>query len=659
MSQTVDQALDQTPAPLTLPAADGFAAWLDERCAAGLQAARDAADRLKAGEATSPDQALRIWDEGMIGMSNAAAVGSLFSEVHPDEAVRTRGEAAVQDVQKLGTELQLDRDLYDVFAALDAAALDAQGARLLDKTLTDFRRAGVDRDDATRARITEINEQMTVIGQEFSKNIRDGKGTIRVAPERLAGLPQDWLDEHPAESDGLVTVTTDYPDAIPVRTFCADRDVRREMVAAFLNQGYPQNEPLLGELFELREELARLVGYDTWADYDAGVKMIGKGSAIPEFIERITEVSQESAERDREILLARLRVDHPDATAIDGVDYPYYEELVRKEQYDVDAQVVRTYFDFSRVRAGLLDVTARLFDLTYTPVDDAVVWDPDVTAYDVSLAGETLGRIYLDLHPREGKYSHAAQFTITDGISGTQLPEGVLVCNFNKGLMEHDDVVTLFHEFGHLVHHVLAGRAEWSRFAGVATEWDFVEAPSQLLEEWAWDAGVLQTFALNADGEPIPADLVAAMKRADDFGKGYQARTQMFYAAMSYWFHTDRPDDLTAGDDPAAGAVLDVPLRRGHPHVRRVRAPRRLLVGLLHLHVVPGHREGPLQRLRPRRPLRPRHRPPLPRPHPRPRWLPRRRRPRRGLPRPPLHLRRVRRLARAVGARFLRPAGES
>ena len=273
--------------------------------------------------------------------------------------------------------------------------------------------------------------------------------------------------------------------------------------------------------------------------------MIGKGSAIPEFIERITEVSQESAERDREILLARLRVDHPDATAIDGVDYPYYEELVRKEQYDVDAQVVRTYFDFTRVRAGLLDVTARLFDLTYTPVDDAVVWDPDVTAYDVSLAGETLGRIYLDLHPREGKYSHAAQFTITDGISGTQLPEGVLVCNFNKGLMEHDDVVTLFHEFGHLVHHVLAGRADWSRFAGVATEWDFVEAPSQLLEEWAWDAGVLQTFALNADGEPIPADLVAAMKRADDFGKGYQARTQMFYAAMSYWFHTDRPDDLT------------------------------------------------------------------------------------------------------------------
>ncbi len=402
------------------------------------------------------------------------------------------------------------------------------------------------------------------------------------------------------------------------------------MVGAFLNLGWPDNEPLLRELFELREELAKLVGYDTWADYDAGVKMIGKGAAIPEFIDRITEVAQESAERDREVLLARLRVDHPEATAIDGVDYPYYEELVRKEQYDVDAQVVRTYFDFARVRAGLLDVTSRLFDLTYTPVDDAVVWHPDVTAYDVTLAGETptlSGRIYLDLHPREGKYNHAAQFTITDGVAGRQLPEGVLVCNFPKGLMEHDDVVTLFHEFGHLVHHVLAGRAQWSRFAGVATEWDFVEAPSQLLEEWAWDAGVLQTFAHNADGEPIPADLVAAMKRADDFGKGYAARTQMFYAAMSYWFHTDRPDDLTERDGLAAGPLLDVPLRRRHPHVRRLRPPRRLLLGLLHLHVVAGDRQGPLQRLRPRRPVRPRGRPPLPRPDPRPRRHPRRRRP--------------------------------
>jgi thimet oligopeptidase len=191
-------------------------------------------------------------------------------------------------------------------------------------------------------------------------------------------------------------------------------------------------------------------------------------------------------------------------------------------------------------------VTGRLFGLSYEPVADAVVWHDEVTAYDVLRDGGRIGRIYLDLHPREGKYKHAAQFTLADGLADRQLAEGVLVCNFSRGLMEHDHVVTLFHEFGHLLHHVLAGSGEWTRFAGVATEWDFVEAPSQMLEEWAWDADVLRTFATNASGEPIPADLVERMRAADDFGKGYQARTQMFYAAMSYWFHTDRPADLTA-----------------------------------------------------------------------------------------------------------------
>ncbi|HET6940224.1 MAG TPA: M3 family metallopeptidase, partial [Nocardioides sp.] len=210
---------------------------------------------------------------------------------------------------------------------------------------------------------------------------------------------------------------------------------------------------------------------------------------------------------------------------------------------------------FEKVQQGLLDVTGRLFGLRYEPAGDAVVWHEDVSAYDVYSTsadgpgagdGESLGRIYLDLHPREGKYKHAAQFTITEGVAGRQLPEGALLCNVSKGLIEHDHVVTLFHEFGHLVHHVLGGHVGWTRFAGVATEWDFVEAPSQMLEEWAWDADVLQTFARNADGEPIPADLVAKMRAADDFGKGLRARQQMFYASVSYWFHTERPADLTA-----------------------------------------------------------------------------------------------------------------
>ncbi len=277
--------------------------------------------------------------------------------------------------------------------------------------------------------------------------------------------------------------------------------------------------------------------------------MIGRGAAIPAFIDQIAAAALEPGQRDLAVLLERVRQDRPEAELVDGTDSAYYEQVVQREQFDVDSQLVRTYVDFTKVRQGLLDVTGRLFGVSYVPATDAVLWDPDVTAYDVvrgeGEAQERLGRIYLDLHPREGKYKHAAQFDLRSGVGGRQLPEGVLVCNFSRGLMEFDHVTTLFHEFGHLVHHVLGGAQRWIRFSGVATEWDFVEAPSQMLEEWAWDAAILQTFATNAEGEPIPAELVAKMRRADDFGKGYRARTQMFYAAMSYYFHEERPADIT------------------------------------------------------------------------------------------------------------------
>jgi len=540
--------------PLALPASDATPeealAWMDRRATDGLAEVREQVDRLRGGAVTDPLAALRTWDGAMLRLVDVMAAAELFANVHPDEGVRTRAEKAGQEADTLSTDLRQDRELYDALDALDPAGLDATAARLLEKTLLDFRRSGVDRDDATRTRVKEISERLTELDQTLSRNTRDDVRTIRVEPARLKGLPQDWLDSHPVDDDGLVTVTTDYPDSVPVRTFAEDAGVRADMHLAFNNRGWPQNDEVLKEIFALRHELATLLGYADWATYDAEVKMIGTGDAIPEFIDRITEAATDPMERDLELLLTRYRQDFPDAERIASPDAAHYQEQVRKETYDVDAQQVRTYFTFDRVRRGLLDVTGRLLGLRYDEVPDAAVWHEDVTAYDVVdvRAGEDawpFARIYLDLHPRPGKYNHAAQFTLVDGVAGRQLPEGVLVCNFSRGLMEHDEVVTLFHEFGHLVHHVLAGRGEWARFAGVATEWDFVEAPSQMLEEWAWDAAILRSFATDADGEPIPTALVDRMREADDYGKGIYARVQMFYAAVSYWFHTERPADLT------------------------------------------------------------------------------------------------------------------
>ncbi|WP_141844624.1 M3 family metallopeptidase [Humibacillus xanthopallidus] len=537
-----------TPTSLPLPSDDAWLDWVTERGQEQLVRARALVGELKSEPPSEGLEVLRLWNDAQLALSNAASVGSLFAEVHPDKAVRERAEKVAQDVQKLDTDLGLDTELYAVLAAVDSNGLDADASRVLERTLRDFRRSGVDRDEATRARLRELSERAVLLSQEFSKNIRGDVRSIRVRPEQLAGMPDDWVAAHPVGDDGLVAVTTDYPDIVPFRTFARDAQARRDLVTQFLTIAWPANDRVLQDIFAVRREHAALLGYASWADYDAEVKMIGKGSAIAEFIDRITELSTASAERDKAVLLERLRQDRPEATDIDGAAAPYYAELVRKEQLAVDAQRVRTYFPFEAVRQGLLDVTGRLFGLEWVPVprEEARTWHEEVATYDVSFEGERIGRIHLDLHPRDGKYKHAAQFDLVRGVTDVQLAEGVLVCNFNRGLLEHDEVVTLFHEFGHLVHHVLAGRTEWVRFSGVATEWDFVEAPSQMLEEWAWDPEVLATFARNADGETIPADLVEAMRRADDFGKGYDARTQMFYAALSYDFHVNETDDLTA-----------------------------------------------------------------------------------------------------------------
>ncbi|WP_460797955.1 M3 family metallopeptidase [Microbacterium sp. GXF0217] len=530
--------------PLALPA-DDWNAFISDRAETSLATARDIVDRLKDGTPRSAPATLELWNIGEIATANASSFTQLLAEVHPDAEARELAEQALQEASAFVTERDQDRALYEVLAALDPADLDAQASRLLERILRDFRRGGVDQDDATRARLAEISARITVVDQEFSRNVRDDVRSIRIAPERLAGLPDDFIAAHPVGDDGLVEITTDYPDFRPFRAYAHDAAAREEIARAYNDRGWPANDSLLHELLDLRAEQAHLLGYASWPDFDAEVKMIGTGEAIGDFIERITDLAADRAAADRDALLARAREDDQAITEITTADAEYYGEILRRENHEVDAQEVRRYFDFARVRQGLLDVTGRLFGISYRELD-APTWSDEVATYDVVRGDERIGRIHLDLHPREGKYKHAAQFDLVTGVRGIQLPEGVLVCNFPRGLMEHEQVKTLFHEFGHLLHHVLGGDQRWARFSGVATEWDFVEAPSQMLEEWAWDADILQTFALDAGGAPIPADLVSRMREAADSDRGRAVRTQIFYAAVSYRLHLERPADHDA-----------------------------------------------------------------------------------------------------------------
>jgi Zn-dependent oligopeptidase len=251
------------------------------------------------------------------------------------------------------------------------------------------------------------------------------------------------------------------------------------------------------------------------------------------------------------VLLDRKKQDVPDASTVNAWESAYYQELVKKSEYNFDAQSVRPYFPYERVKQGVLDVTSTLFGVTFKRVNNAPVWHPSVECYEVYDGGKLAGRFYLDMHPRADKYSHAAQFDVRTGVTGKQIPEAALICNFpggdpkDPGLMEHSDVRTFFHEFGHLLHTMFAGHHDWVGIGGIRTEQDFVEAPSQMLEEWTWDPAVLATFAKHHEtGVAIPAELVRQMKRANDYGKGLQVRRQMVYAQVSLSCYSLDPKTL-------------------------------------------------------------------------------------------------------------------
>jgi thimet oligopeptidase len=555
------------PEPLSYPTdPDGWTAFAADRQAERLAEVTGLDARLKAEPELTALDRLELWNDAEIALSAVLSESYLLSEAHPDPSVRESAEAQVQAAEALSSARLLDRELWTVFAGASPEGLDEDARRLLTHVLRDFRRGGVDLDDQTRERVRALADRDTELSIAFARNVREGRREVKVPPAGLAGLPQDFIDAHPPGEDGLVTLTTEYTDLMPVRDYASDRATRIALVSAFNDLAWPENEDVLRELLDVRAERARLLGFADWADYETETRMIGSGSEIAAFLARLDATSDEAAAAEFIRLQRRLQDEVAGVDAVTVADFWYLLNGLKHDDYDVDAQLVRSYFPFERVRAGVLEVTGRLLDVEYVPVG-VPTWHDDVRSYDVMRGERRLGRIHLDLHPRDGKFNHAACFTLATGVHGRKLPEAALLCNFSTGLLEHDEVVTFFHEFGHLVHEVLGGDQRWVRFSGVATEWDFVEAPSQLLEEWAWDAEVLRSFTADGAGDPIPAELVAKMRTADAFGRALEVRRQLGHANVSYHLHVDRPADLQAATEEWYARTSPVrPLPGLHPY---------------------------------------------------------------------------------------------
>jgi thimet oligopeptidase len=524
--------------------ADQFTAY----CKTELDAANASIAKLKAmPKPRNTMAALKALDDANLALTNAGYRSGLAEQVEPDEAYRNAAGKCEQDASNLGTKISLDREVYDAIAGLDISKVDTATKYLVKQTLSEFRRSGVDRDDATRAKVQQLNDELTKIGQDFDRNISSGMRKAAFTPEELDGLPADFIKAHPAGPDGKITLETTYPNYGPFMKYAKSSEARHRFYIAYNQRAYPENIAVLKSLLDKRYELATLLGYKNWADYVTENKMIGSGKNAADFIQKITDASGARMKSDYAELLEVAKQDNPSATSINPWDSSYYAEKLRNTKYQFDSQSVRPYFEYARVKDGLFGIVSKMYGIQFKKATDAKVWHPSVEAYDVWDGQKLLGRIYLDMFPRANKYSHAANFFVTQGRAGTELQETALVCNFpdpaqGPALMEQRDVNTFFHEFGHTIHSLFSGQPKWASYN---YQWDFIEAPSQMFEEWTENPTTLQLFAKHYQtGEVIPTDLVKKLKRSLQVGKGLGVRGQMSLAALSLDLHDRDPKDV-------------------------------------------------------------------------------------------------------------------
>jgi thimet oligopeptidase len=527
--------------------ADALSAWVAARLAAHEAAL---AALLAVDGPRTPENSLRLYDTAIEQLSFAGAQAGILNSVAADKDVRDRAQMEAQRIAMVGSALSLNRAVYDALAAIDLTGADPATRHYVERALLGYRLAGVDKDQATRDRLQALHEKATKHSLDFSRNIQEGGKTIEATPAELEGLPADYIARHPANAEGRVVISTDPPDMQPVMTFAANAALRERMFLAYNTRAYPANQQILLDLLATRQEIADVLGFRSWADLATADQMMGSAANVRTFLAKLNEASREGAQQEHELIVEFARKREPALKEIDITSRGYWYEQFRRAQFDFDSQSVRPYFPYAQVEAGVLDTAARLFKIEFRP-SKAPAWDAAVSVFDVYEEGAMMGRFYLDMHPREGKDKWFSAAPVVTGVRGRYLPEAALICNFPKGddsdpgLLQYSDVVTYFHEFGHLMHAILGGRTEWAGLSGFATEGDFIEVPSQMLEEFFRDEKLLQAFAKHYEtGEVLPAETIRKMKKAGSFGRADWVRAQLYYTTLSLDLHDQNPAKL-------------------------------------------------------------------------------------------------------------------
>ncbi len=509
---------------------------------------------------------------------NALGMSGFLSYVSTDKQFRDAANDLQMQISQYMVDVATRRDVYKAIREYTDTnpRLDPVQAKLVKEMLIGFKNSGMDLNDADLEKFKALNKEKAEYIIKFDKNIQEYKDPLAVTQEQLRGLGEDYIQKLSKTDDGKYLVTLDYPDYVPFMQNADDEQARKELEFKFNRRGGQENVELLEKTLTLRREIARLLGYKNHAELRLEDRMAKNPKTVMAFLKDLQKKLKPLGKKeDKEMIAYKNSKTGKNSRTLYSWESGYWSNKFRKENLELDSEKIKEYFPSQVVIDGMLDLFGGVFGITFEPVD-IPVWHPDVKAFKIKdkASGELVAYFYMDLYPREGKYKHAACFGLVEGEEkqdGTyQIPFVAIVANLNKpsgdtpSLLKHSEVETLFHEFGHVLHNALT-KAKYSAFSGTSVSWDFVEAPSQMLERWAWDPQVLKKISKHyKTGEALPDDLIKRMIAAKNFGAGGMYLRQDFFAQYDMTLHTaDTTPDTTKLYFELTKKIRGLPLTKG------------------------------------------------------------------------------------------------
>ena len=486
---------------------------------------------------------------------------TIIKETNTNAAMRTAAENAVKIFQDWAVSIDYREDVYKALKAFADThpKLSGEDEKLLFETMRDYRRAGLELSPDKRKEVEQLRKELSKLGTDFDTNIVKAKAPVIFTKAELDGVPESFFASPGVKTgDDAYTVMANVTwQFIAVEENAKSEATRKKLYVIHDSLAKDTNVSVLNQMVLLRNKIALRLGYKSWDDYQTETRMAKTGAGAKSYIDNLVAGIQPKFDAEVSTLQKMKAAHTNDPSARIGVwDWRYYTNQLNKQKYAVDKEALRVYFPFQKALEGMFSIYQSIFGLKFEKITAPYKWIDDLQLFLVtdSASGEPLGMFYLDMFPREGKFNHFAEFEIIGGKllpdRKYQRPTVALLCNFpppsadKPSLLSHSDVETLFHEFGHALH-TITTRAKYGRFAGTNVPRDFVEAPSQMLQNWVWDKKVLDTFAADYrdPSKKIPAEIIKKMNDAKLATAGVIYRRQFAFASLDLALHDQHPEN--------------------------------------------------------------------------------------------------------------------